>query len=143
MGSEVVLVVEDETPVKSLLRRVLQAGGYSVLEAGSGRDALDLGSRHLGRLDLLLTDVVMPGMSGTELADHLGRERPELRVLYTSGYTDDAVLGAVAASPFLAKPFTPDALLRAVREVLDREAAGRGCRGGPPPLTTASSPDRS
>ncbi len=123
-GSEVVLVVEDETPVKSLLRKVLQAGGYSVLEAASGLDAIELGSRHRGPLDLLLTDVVMPGMSGTELAGHLGRERPDLRILYTSGYTDDAVLGAVAESPFLPKPFTPDELLRAVRDVLDKAAAG-------------------
>jgi CheY-like chemotaxis protein len=121
-GSEVILVVEDEHAVRALIRDVLQSLGYMVLEAANGNEALDLVERHKEPISMMLTDVVMPGMSGRELADRLILLRPKTRVLYMSGYTDDAVFhhGVVPSGvPFLQKPFTSDALARKVREVLD------------------------
>jgi PAS domain S-box-containing protein len=121
-GSETVLLVEDEDLVRALASRVLQQHGYTVLEAAAAPAALDLSSEHSGRIDLLLTDVVMPKMSGRQLAAELGPLRPEMRVLYTSGYNEEAIgrrgvtdLGGA----FLSKPFTPATLVRKVREVLD------------------------
>jgi two-component system, cell cycle sensor histidine kinase and response regulator CckA len=124
-GNESVLLVEDELAVRTLVRRVLDRAGYRVIEAASGPEALDRLAERAGALDLLLTDVVMPGMSGAELADHIAERHPEARVLYMSGYTDEAigrhgVLDADVA--FLGKPFSPDLLLQKVREVLDRPA---------------------
>jgi two-component system cell cycle sensor histidine kinase/response regulator CckA len=121
-GGETVLLVEDEAGVRNLARRALERFGYRVLEAGNGDAALGLARGTPGQIDLLLTDVVMPGMGGRELAQRLTRERPETRVLYTSGHTDTAVLhdeirDAVVA--FLPKPYTPEDLARKVREVLD------------------------
>ncbi len=89
-GSETILLVEDETPVRDLTRRCLEQRGYAVLQAASAEDALDVLARHPGRLDLLLTDVVMPGASGPELARRLTAERPDLHVLFVSGYPDDS-----------------------------------------------------
>ena len=110
--------------------------GYRVLEARHGAEALEISSRHTGPIHLMVTDVVMPQMSGRELAQRLLPLRPEMRVLYMSGYTDDAivrhgVLGAGMA--FLSKPFTPYALASKVREVLDGTRAGvpAGDNGGP------------
>ena len=121
-GSETVLVVEDENAVRSLVRGVLESNGYSVLEARHGMDALSLCSRHKGAIHLLLTDVVMPQMNGRELAEHLAPRQGGMKVLYMSGYADDA-LGEHRALDrhiaFINKPFTPDALARKVREVLD------------------------
>jgi two-component system cell cycle sensor histidine kinase/response regulator CckA len=120
-GSETVLVVEDEAAVRVLIRRVLSRNGYHVLEAESGPAALRVLQRHGEPVDLLLTDVVMPGMSGRELADQLTAARPELHVLYMSGYTDEAIVHHGVLDPgvaFLEKPFTPDVLLRRLREVL-------------------------
>jgi CheY-like chemotaxis protein len=121
-GSETVLVVEDENAVRSLVRGVLESNGYSVLEARHGGDALSLCDLHKGSIHLLLTDVVMPQMSGRELAEYLSPLRRGMKVLYMSGYTDDA-LGEHRvldpSVPFIKKPFTPDALARKVREVLD------------------------
>jgi CheY-like chemotaxis protein len=121
-GSETVLLVEDEELVRALTCRVLEQHGYKVLEAAEAPAALDLCAEHDGRIDLLLTDVVMPKMSGRELAAHLAPVRPEMRVLYTSGYNEEAIgrrgvtdLGGA----FLSKPFTPASLVRKVREVLD------------------------
>jgi PAS domain S-box-containing protein len=121
-GRETVLLVEDEAAVRALARRALQRFGYRVLEAADGQAALALARRLEDPIDLLLTDVVMPEMGGRELALHLARERPSTRVLYTSGYTDTAVLqdeirDAVVA--FLPKPYTPEDLARKVRDVLD------------------------
>jgi PAS domain S-box-containing protein len=125
-GTETILLVEDESAVRDLTRRCLEASGYRVLQAGSAEEALDAVSRHAGSLDLLLTDVIMPGASGPELSRRLLSDRPELRVLYVSGYTDETIasqrLLADGAS-FLQKPFTPEVLARKVRDVLDRQAA--------------------
>jgi PAS domain S-box-containing protein len=123
-GHETVLLVEDEDAVRSLARRVLHSCGYTVLEASGGGEALLVAERHQSRIHLLLTDLVMPRMSGRELADLLREARPEARVLFMSGYTDEAVLrhGVLEANvSFLQKPFSPASLARKVREVLDDE----------------------
>ena len=122
-GNETILLVEDEAPVRSVTRQLLERNGYTVLEAADGPAALALvnggsGERHV---DLLLTDVIMPGMSGRELANQLKARRPDLRVLFMSGYTDDAVVRHGMLEPglaYLEKPFRPTALLRKVRDVL-------------------------
>jgi PAS domain S-box-containing protein len=121
-GSETVLLVEDEGGVRSMVRRVLESSGYTVLEARDGDDALIVCEQHKGPIHLLVTDVVMPGLSGRELAEHLAPFYRAMKVLYISGYTDDAILhhGHLEADMhFLQKPFTPNALARKVREVLD------------------------
>jgi two-component system, cell cycle sensor histidine kinase and response regulator CckA len=125
-GTETILLAEDEQAVRTLVRRVLARAGYQILEAESGVDALQLARARDGTIDLLLTDVVMPGMSGRELADTLLRERPDLRVLYMSGYTDDAIShhGVLDEDvALLEKPFAPDTLLRRIRAVLGAPAA--------------------
>jgi len=104
-----------------------------VLEAGGSPEAVALAARHTGRIDLLLTDVVMPQGSGRELAERLGPLRPDMRVLYMSGYTDDGVVrrtGVTPGSELLEKPFTPDGLARRVRQVLDRAREGNGVPAG-------------
>jgi two-component system cell cycle sensor histidine kinase/response regulator CckA len=121
-GHETVLLVEDATPVRMLARRGLEANGYRVLDAADGPAALELSARHRGGIDILVTDVVMPGMSGRELAERLAPVRPDMKVLYTSGYTDDVMVrqGVLNAGvAFLQKPFVPDTLARKVRDVLD------------------------
>lgn len=121
-GSETVLVVEDDDLVRALTREILKAHGYHVLEANNGRDAVLLCEQHEGPIHLVITDVVMPAMSGREVADRLTTRRPEMKVLYVSGYTDDAIVhhGVIDSGlAFLNKPFTPDALLLKVRTVLD------------------------
>jgi CheY-like chemotaxis protein len=121
-GTETVLVVEDEPAVLTLSRRALEAQGYVVLAASDAAAALRVVERHGGTIHLLLTDVVMPGMSGRELADRLTAQRPGICVLYMSGYPGDAVVqhGTLpSGSAFLQKPFSPDGLARKVRDVLD------------------------
>jgi two-component system cell cycle sensor histidine kinase/response regulator CckA len=121
-GTERVLVVEDDAQVREVTVRALRASGYRVLVAGSGREALALGDAALDDLDLVVTDVVMPGLDGHSMADELQRRHPGVRVLYVSGYTEDAVVARGVASSgkgFLPKPFTPSALLESVRAVLD------------------------
>jgi two-component system cell cycle sensor histidine kinase/response regulator CckA len=122
-GSETVLLVEDEPELRTLAREILAAWGYTVLHSGDSTQAFGLAERHNGSIHLLLTDVVMPGMSGREVADRLLSTRPDMKVLFMSGYTDSAIVhhGVLdPGTPFLPKPFTPDALVRKVREVLDR-----------------------
>ena len=122
-GHELILLVEDEESVRSMTRMVLQEFGYEVIEAADGEEALTLSERHEGPIPLLLTDLVMPRLSGRLLAERLALTRPATRVLYMSGYTDDMVVhqGVDSASAdFVQKPFTIDDLARKVREVLDR-----------------------
>jgi two-component system cell cycle sensor histidine kinase/response regulator CckA len=123
-GSETLLLVEDDPSVRNLTRRILERLGYSVIEANASGQALDAVRRHKGKIHLLLTDVVMPEMGGAELASQISRLHPDTKVLFMSGYTDDAVIrnGLIAhGGHFLQKPFTPDALARKVRELLDQE----------------------
>ena len=123
MGSETILLVEDEEAVRKIAKRALESHGYTVIEAGSGGDALTIAEQTTRPIDLVISDVVMPGMSGRQFAEALRVRRPDFRLLFISGYTDDAVVrhGIVkAAEAFLQKPFSPNALARKVREVLDR-----------------------
>jgi two-component system cell cycle sensor histidine kinase/response regulator CckA len=120
-GTEVVLLAEDEAMVRGLVLRVLRRYGYTVLEARDGQEAVDLAEQHEGHIDLLLTDVVMPRLSGPELARRVLPLRPGLKVLYMSGYVDRALGNRGRLDPdsaFLQKPFTPDQLAAKVREVL-------------------------
>ncbi len=121
-GTETILLVEDEQAVRTLTRTILKSKGYTVLEAGRADEALAMAASRPGVIDLLLTDVVMPEMGGSDLATRLGELRPGIKVLYMSGYTDDAIVrqGLVAQGMhFLQKPFTPDALAAKVRDALD------------------------
>jgi len=121
LGSGTILLVEDEDLLRNLIREVLSASGYHVLEAADGVEALRLFEDHEGSISLVLTDVVMPQMSGQALADRLRAARPELKVLFMSGYTDDAVVrhGVQAAEvAFIQKPFSPHQLTRKVQELL-------------------------
>ena len=122
-GWETVLLVEDEDAVRALAREVLRRQGYIVLEARHGVDALRLAERHPDDIQLMITDVVMPHMSGRELAERLCSVRPTMKVLFMSGYTDHAVMNRALTpgSSFLQKPFTPDGFARKVRKVLDAE----------------------
>jgi signal transduction histidine kinase/CheY-like chemotaxis protein len=121
-GSETILLVEDHRDVREYAREVLEAQGYTVLIAADGADALRVAGAHPGRIHLLLTDVVMPRMSGRELAERLGKLRPDVTVLYMSGYPDRAVVDHGILDPdmtFLQKPISTDVLARKVREVMD------------------------
>jgi len=123
-GSETILLVEDAEPLRELARLFLEGAGYHVLEANGGAEALEMSRGHGGPIHLLLTDVIMPGMSGAELAAKLRVERPESKIIFMSGYTDDAIAhhGVLDSGvTLLVKPFTRDALIRKVREVLDRQ----------------------
>jgi signal transduction histidine kinase/CheY-like chemotaxis protein len=119
-ASETILLVEDEDAVRAIIAEVLQESGYSVLEARHGGEALSVSERHVGLIQLLLTDMVMPGMTGRELAQRLTANRPGIKVLYMSGYTDDAGVAGTTerGTGFLQKPFTPETLSRKVRELL-------------------------
>lgn len=120
-GTETVLLVEDEEAVRQLAQEVLQSNGYCVLDAGNGNEAMKIAEQHNGVIDLMVTDVVMPLLGGRELAEKLSVTRPEMRVLYMSGHTDDAIVhhGVLdGRAAFLEKPFGPDALALKVREVL-------------------------
>jgi len=121
-GSENILLVEDAEPLRRLARTFLEAGGFHVLSAGSGKEALEAAAHFGGTFQLLLTDVVMPGMNGRALAEQLSPRQPGMKVLYMSGYTDSFVAGQGVLEPgthLLHKPFTEEVLIRKVREVLD------------------------
>jgi two-component system cell cycle sensor histidine kinase/response regulator CckA len=121
-GTETILFVEDEQSVRELVCEYLKARGYHVLEAADGVQALEIAAAHKGKIQLLITDVVMPKVSGREVAARLAPTRPDLKVLYISGYTDDSVFrhgvleGGMA---FLQKPFNLKALATKVREILE------------------------
>jgi two-component system cell cycle sensor histidine kinase/response regulator CckA len=126
-GTETILLVEDEAGVRQLVRDMLHRLGYKTLQASGALEAIRVFNEHRGSIDLLLTDVIMPQMSGRELAERLKTARPSLKVLYISGYTDDMLAhhGVLESNVFLlAKPFAPDELAKKLREVLD-EAASR------------------
>src|SRR5207247_675355 len=125
-GWETVLLVEDEDAVRALAREVLRRHGYVVLEARHGLDALRIAERHQDAIHLMVTDVVMPHMSGRDLAQRLAEVRPNMKVLFMSGYTDHAVVqrDLTLGSAFLQKPFTPESFARKVRRVLDEKGTG-------------------
>jgi signal transduction histidine kinase/ActR/RegA family two-component response regulator len=125
-GTETVLLVEDEEMVRRMAHEILLMNGYQVLESSHGAEALDTCREHRGPIHLMLTDVVMPRMSGRELAEHAATLRPEMRVLYMSGYTDDSIVhhGVLdEGMAFIEKPFTPNSLAHKVRAALDSQAA--------------------
>jgi CheY-like chemotaxis protein len=121
-GSETVLLVEDEEVVRGLARQILEEAGYRVLVAPLGDEAIRLGTERAKEIDLLLTDVVMPGVDGKQVADRLSALRPGIKVLFMSGYTDESIVQHGILDPsvhFIQKPFTPMGLTKKVREVLD------------------------
>ncbi len=123
-GDETILIADDDAEVRRLARAGLEAQGYAVLEGADARTALEISRTHTGPIDLIVTDVVMPGRSGRALAEAIHRERPETRVLFMSGYAENSIVhhGVLEAGVwFLAKPFTPSALCRRVREVIDHD----------------------
>ena len=124
-GTETVLVVEDEDAVRRIVKIALESTGYRVVEARNGREALEVARARKGKIHILVTDVVMPEMSGRELAERIAQDHSGVKILFMSGYTDDAVVrhGIVESGvSFLQKPFSPLALARKVREVLDSPA---------------------
>ncbi|MGH7230502.1 MAG: response regulator, partial [Nitrospiraceae bacterium] len=126
-GTETILVVEDKPDVRTLVCRILRENGYTVYEARHGIEALLLDRAHTQTVHLLLTDVIMPQMSGPEVANQLKAVHPDLRVIYMSGYTDDAVVRhgvSEKGTHFLEKPFAPEALLQTVRGALDCSVTG-------------------
>ena len=134
-GSEKILLVEDSEPLKNLAQKFLEEAGFQVLSAASGEEALEVAARFAGTFNLLLTDVVMPGMNGRALAEQLLPRQPGMRVLYMSGYTDSFIAGHGVLEPgthLLHKPFTDEVLIRKVREVLDG-----GSKPGPVPSSGA------
>jgi CheY-like chemotaxis protein len=125
-GSETILVAEDEAMLRELAHEFLATAGYTVLEASNGEEAMEVSERYEGPLHLLMTDAIMPRMSGRELSGRLRAQRPDIKVLLVSGYTDDTVLqnGLLeSGTAFLQKPFTRESLLRKAREVLSHSGS--------------------
>jgi DNA-binding response OmpR family regulator len=128
------LLVEDEQMVRQMVKGMLEAQGYVVLEAQEGADAVRIAAEYPGPIDLLLSDVLMPRMNGRELADRLLAQRKELRVLFVSGYPDEVITGHRVPGPggaFLQKPFTYESLANKVREVLERPGHAERCHTHP------------
>jgi CheY-like chemotaxis protein len=131
-GSETVLIVEDEDAVRHIVRRVLEGQGYLILEARDGNEALRICAQRGESVDLVLSDVIMPGMGGRELSRTLAATHPTLPILFMSGYNEEGELtgdGAELATSVLAKPFTSETLARHVREALDRRTGARSAAG--------------
>jgi CheY-like chemotaxis protein len=123
LGMETVVVTEDDPGVRELVCNSLRGAGYTVLEACEAAEAVEIARIHRGAIDVLISDVVLPGMSGRRLVERIVRLRPRTRVIYMSGYTDDAVVNhgiLKAGVPFLQKPFSGEALKAKLREVLDQ-----------------------
>ena len=121
VGTETVLLTEDEQDVREIAREFLESGGYKVIEAKNGKEAIAIAGEHRGKIDLLVTDMVMPGMTGQELALHLQQEHPSVSVVFMSGYSEHAATEMANADPsvrLLTKPFSRSAILRTVREIL-------------------------
>ena len=121
VGTETVLLTEDEQDVREIAREFLESGGYKVIEAKNGKEAIAIAAAHRGKIDLLVTDMVMPGMTGQELAVHLQQEHPGVSVIFMSGYSEHAATEMANADPsvrLLTKPFSRSAILRTVREIL-------------------------
>jgi DNA-binding response OmpR family regulator len=117
---ETILLVEDDSSLRRVVRTILEQAGYAVLDAGAGQDAIALAGRHLGKIDVLLTDVVLPVFSGPELASRLKELRPDMRVLFMSGYPDERIAGHdMHHGEPIGKPFTAEALTERVRATLD------------------------
>lgn len=124
-GGETILVVEDDPAVRAVAARALRRFGYHVVSADGGDEALRLARRHEGPIDLLLTDIMMPGLNGVEVASRIARVRPGIRIFFMSGYADQDLVRQGLLEPgtrFLQKPFTPQELAGRIREILD---AGR------------------
>jgi len=122
-GAETILVVEDDDAVRRMTREFLKIKGYTVIEASRATDAIQLMERHKEAIDLVLTDVLMPGMKGRELVERLAELQSDMKVLYMSAYTEDAAVNIGVLDPgtqFIEKPFSPDDLAGKVREVLGR-----------------------
>lgn len=144
-GSESILLVEDAEPLRKLAERFLVGGGFRVLSARSGEEALALAAQHAEEFDLLLTDVIMPGINGRTLAERLLPRRPSMKVLYMSGYTDSFIAGHGVLDPgvhLLHKPFTEDVLLKKVRDVLDMPKESMGLGAVSVPAEVAAGPAR-
>lgn len=127
-GTETILLIEDDNALRELARQILVSRGYTVLEAASGSEALHLCTLFHGKLHLLLTDVVMPGMSGKEVADQIVKLHPRIAVVYMTGYTENSIIrqGVVEDDVnLIEKPFTPESLAAILRAVLDRRENGR------------------
>ena len=123
-GSETILIVEDEEEVRSFVVQALSSHGYRVLQAAEGNQALTLAERHTGSIDVLLTDVVLPGMNGRDLADRFRIARPKIKVIYTSGYTQDIIANRGVLPDdisYIPKPYTADQIAAKVREAIGRE----------------------
>jgi CheY-like chemotaxis protein len=135
-GTETVLLVEDADALRKLARSFLVEHGFDVLTASNGEEGIEVAKNYAGPIHLLLTDVVMPGMNGRALANHLLAKRPDMKVVYISGYTDSFIAGHGVLEPgthLLHKPFTEDALIRKIREVLDaRQKHGKDGAAGLP-----------
>lgn len=126
-GTETILLVDDATQLRILTKLILEQCGYTVLDSGDPVEALQVAEAHKGPIPLMITDVIMPGLTGPVLAERLVVDRPETRVLYTSGYADNGIEHESLAfeSAFLEKPFTRDDLVRKVRELLDLPTVAR------------------
>jgi CheY-like chemotaxis protein len=134
-GTGTILLVEDEAGVRKLVAEILRTSGYTVLIAHHARDARSMAERHSGPIDLLITDVIMPDMNGREVADQLLAMRPDLKVLFMTGFTGDAILrygGPDSFKPVIRKPFSPEALTRKVRELVGRRTPPAGKKSSKP-----------
>jgi two-component system, cell cycle sensor histidine kinase and response regulator CckA len=124
---ETILVVDDTDDVRRMICQILSSSGYNVLEASNGQEAIEVSGAYCKNIHLVLTDVVMPRMNGHELAEHMRRTKPETRLIFMSGYSEDPLVRPLGHLPvFLTKPFTPSVLTTKIREVLD----GPGQDGG-------------